>query len=117
MTNSADPIFTPDDIAPRLVAEFGYSPTSAQRVAERLATIDEDIRRAFWRWWQTGEFPASLEVQGYTLERLMRDHDLGPVAAFSTLDGLKVDPELTLDTLRRGFDRHPTPPGRSSVED
>jgi len=39
----------------------------------------------------------------------MAEFGLNPFAAFSTLDGLKTEPERTLDTLRRGFDRRRPP--------
>jgi len=109
MDEPASAPFTARDIAPRLVQEFGYRPAAADRVAQRLTTIDAGIREAFWRWWRTRALDPSIQVEGYTVERLMREHHLNPVAAFSTLDGLRADPRLTLDTLRRGFDRHSRP--------
>jgi hypothetical protein len=103
-----DPV-SAQEIAERLIKEFGYRPLVAERVAQRMLTIDPIIRAPFWRWWHTGALAPDVEVEGYTIERLMSEHQLNPVAAFSTLDGLKTDPTLTLDTLRRGFDRHSRP--------
>jgi hypothetical protein len=109
MHDSAGSSFSAHDVAPRLVEEFGYRPAAAERVAQRLTSIDPVIRDAFWQWWQTGSLDPALEVEGYTVDRLMSEYGLNPVAAFSTLDGLKNAPQLTLDTLRRGFDRRSPP--------
>jgi hypothetical protein len=93
------------DLLPRLTSEFGYKPPVAKQVAERLACADPQIRVAFWRWWETGEIDNALEIEGYTIERLMTERKLKPVAAFSTLVWLRSDPQQALSTLRRGFDR------------
>ena len=93
------------DLLPRLTSEFGYKPSVAVQVAERLACADPRIRGAFWQWWETGEIDNTLEIEGYTIERLMTERKLKPVAAFSTLAWLRSEPQQALSTLRRGFDR------------
>jgi len=50
-----------DDLIPRLVSEFGYTPAFARRTARRLATGDERVKQAFWHWWRTGDVDNSVE--------------------------------------------------------
>ncbi len=92
------------------VRRSSSKPAAAARLAERLTTgIDPIVRESFGHWWQTGSLEPTLEVEGYSVPRLMAEFGLNPFAAFSTLDGLKTEPERTLDTLRRGFDRRRPP--------
>jgi len=93
-------------LIPRLVAEFGYPQAGAQLVADKLADASPDIQDAFMRWWTTGRLPdpENLEIEGYTVQRLMEEHGMKPVAAFLTLDWLRREPEKARASLKKGHD-------------
>ena len=91
-------------LVPRLIAEFGYPAEGARIVAEKIAACGPQVRAAFAMWWQTGEL-TDLEIEGYTVERLMAEHNMKPIAAFLTLDWLGREPEKARASLRRGHDR------------
>ena len=93
-----------DDLLPRLTAEFGYKPEHARRAAQRLVTADDCLKRAFWRWWQTGDVDNSVEIAGYTPARLMAERKMTPLSAYSTLDLLQREPAETLRALKKGHD-------------
>jgi hypothetical protein len=93
-----------DDLIPRLTAEFGYKPEHARRVAQRLITADDGLKRAFWRWWRTGDIDNSVEFAGYTPARLMAERKMTPLSAYSTLDLLQREPAETLRALEKGHD-------------
>ena len=93
-----------EDLIPRLTSEFGYTPEVACRVARRLVAADERVKRAFWRWWRTGEVDNSVEIAGYTPARLMAERRMTPLSAYSTLDVLQRVPDDTLRALKKGHD-------------
>ena len=90
-------------IAARLVSEFGYSPASADTTARDLIGCSPAVWEAFSCWWQTGDF-APLEVEGFSAERLVRDHGLLAPGAFLMLDWLLKNPNAAKAALMRGHD-------------
>ena len=102
MSSALTSTFRVQDLVPRMTGELGYKPDLAERIAHRLTVADEPIKAAFWRWWTTGELDQSIEAWGYTTTRLMTEHGLAPLAAFSTLAWLQNDPQQALRALRYG---------------
>lgn len=94
----------PYEIVPRLVAEFGYTEKSAQRVALELQTCTPTIQEAFEKWWRGEGLDLQLEVKGYTLKRLIEEYGFGPVAAFLDMDWLIREPEEAAQALSEGYD-------------
>lgn len=93
-----------DDLIPRLISEFGFAPNHARRVAQRLAMADASLKRAFLRWWQTGDVDNTIEVAGYTVQRLVQERGMTPLSAYSTLELLWREPTETLRALKKGHD-------------
>lgn len=91
-------------IVRRLVAELGYSDRGASLVADRLEVSDVRIRASFLKWWNSGHIE-SVEVEGYGVQQLMREHQFNPIAAFLTLDWLIKEPGNAKAALARGHDR------------
>lgn len=92
-----------EELVSRLVSEFGYPQWGAERVAANLAACAPGVREAFVLWWTTRQMPA-IEVEGFTLESLVRDHAMNPIAAFLTLDALVREPGRIKASLARGHD-------------
>jgi hypothetical protein len=44
-------------------------------------------------------------VEGYSIERLMKEFGMNPIAAFLALDWLIRDPDTARALIKRGFDR------------
>lgn len=105
MNKSPETLFEAQDLIPRLVKEFGYTEAKALVMANKLVKLEADLKVAFWDWWQTGTLDSSVEVLGYTLERVMDEFGLKPVPAFSTLSWIRREPERALEALKRGRDR------------
>lgn len=93
--------FSVADLLDRLTEEFGYSPSAAKQVATDLVQADPRVKQAFWRWWTTGTIDTLLNIEGYTVERLLDEKRAAtPVAAFANLAFLASDPQTALQTLR-----------------
>ena len=95
--------FSAADLLPRLETEFGYRPWLASQIAEKLVASDPRVKKAFWQWWQSGQLDETLDVEGFTAARLVRERGLSAVNAFATLDWLLREPELALTTVN-GYD-------------
>ncbi|HTK09753.1 MAG TPA: hypothetical protein VL485_21455 [Ktedonobacteraceae bacterium] len=95
----------PEAIALRLEAEFGYTRKRAEETARKLQTCAPAIQKAFEQWWRGQGFAEQLEAQGYTLQRLMDEHNFRPVGAFLTMDWIMREPDQALRALARGYDR------------
>ncbi len=92
------------EIIQRLTGELGYPESGAYVVAEKLLALAPEVNAGFECWWRTGEIQP-LEVEGYTIEKLMTKHSLKPIAAFLTLDWLVREPEKAKAAVERGHDR------------
>lgn len=92
-----------NELIHRLTTEFGYPPKGAQIVAEKLANCTPQIQATFTKFWETGEISV-MEVEGYTVSRLMAEHGMKPIAAFLTLDWLIREPEKAKASLKKGHD-------------
>ncbi len=99
--------YSSEDLVPRLISEFRYSPELAEAAAQDLSSADPRVMRAFWRWWNTGELDNSLVIEGYTVRRLMEERQQQPVAAFRLLAWLAADPATALRRLQRRRERPP----------
>ena len=107
MGNADEALYAARDLAPRLVSEFGYGPELAEEAARELSSADAGVQRPFWRWWSTGELDNSIEIEGYTVGRLMAERGQQPVAAFRLLAWIAADSATALRRLRRGRERAP----------
>jgi len=96
---------TTADLIHRLIEEFGYPPAGAKLVAEKLVASSPMVKVSFLHWWRTGVLDTEMEIEGYTLTRLIDQHTLKPIAAFLTLDWLVREPETARAVIARGYDR------------
>ena len=91
-------------ITDRLKEQYHYPEDGARLIAEKLSHSHPEVQKAFWIWWEHGSI-GELEVEGYNINRLMKEHDMNPIAALLTLDWLLRDPEKAKASLKRGHDR------------
>lgn len=78
----------------------GLDDTHAAAVATRLLSTAPRVRGAFLRWWLTGRVD-DLEVEGYSLRRLVHDRGMSPIGALLTLSLLAADERVTPQELGR----------------
>jgi len=95
---------TASELLPRLVGEYGYSARGADLVANKLVMAAPEVQEAFLHWWATCEFP-EIQIEGHSLESLVAQHSMNPIAAFLTLDWLLRAPAEAKASLARGHDR------------
>ena len=88
----------------QLIRDFDYPPDGAEMVADDFIQAGAPIRLALKGWLTDGTIP-SLEVQGFTVRRLMGDYRMNIFAALLTLDSLSKNPDRALATLKKGLER------------
>lgn len=101
--------FTVEDIASRLISDFGYGAKGANSVAEKLVNADLDIREAFYRWWEAYlsgspiEVDNTIEIGGWTARRLVADRGVLVPGSYADLTWLRHDPTMAQDYLKRNW--------------
>ncbi len=88
----------------RLVSEFGYNDGGAALVAAKLANLHGELAEIVERWWRDGA-TIHFSVRGYTVQSLMADSAMNPIAAILTLDWLLREPDKAERAIRHGHDR------------
>jgi hypothetical protein len=88
-------------LAQRFVETQGIDEGDAAKVADKIATADQDIWNSALAWAKHGELPAEPEVEGYTPKLLGEKYS--PSVAFTALMGLRTEPERTLSALRHSL--------------
>jgi hypothetical protein len=94
----------PEELMPRLVAEFGYPEKNAEKVVQKLQACTPVVQEAFEKWWRGEGLDPQLAVKGYTLKRLIEEYGFGPIAAFLDMDWLVREPEQAAQALSEGYD-------------
>lgn len=93
-----------------LVKRHGLDPQHARSVADRLLASTPALRGAFRRWWLTGGIE-DVEVEGYSLRRLVEEKGMSPLSALLALSLLQVDSAVSREDLDR------RPPGDLQPEE
>ncbi|MGE5653141.1 MAG: hypothetical protein ACM3ZQ_02580 [Bacillota bacterium] len=92
-----------EELTQHLMTEFSYPARGAALVAEKLMKLHPELEAQFVIWWHNGSLPR-VTVEEYTVERLMHEHSMNPIAAMLTLDWLLREPEQAKASLKRGHD-------------
>ena len=69
-----------------------YSKSNIQRLFKALSNMDKESRKWYLRFYFTGAYPAA-EVEGFTVETLIKDFHYTNAQAFLVFDWLKHNPE------------------------
>ena len=80
-----------------------YSDKGAEVAADMFFQAHEQIQEAYISFIETGLLPET-EIEGYTVEQLMTEHKMKPLAAFLTLDWLIRFPDEAKKSLAKGHD-------------
>jgi len=87
-----------------LISEWKYTEHEAKMVTEDLLVSQPQIQQSFDLWQASGDLP-TLEVEGYTVQQLAKEHGMNPMAALLTLDWLLTDPESAKSAIAEGYDQ------------
>ena len=87
-----------------LKTKYGYNPRGAQLVADKLEKMNPLLADLFVQWQKDGVIP-QFEIEGYSIQRLLKKHKMTPIAAFLTLDWLMREPNIALASLKKGKER------------
>ena len=91
------------ELAKFLVEEWDYVPKQAPGVAEKLLSLEPDIRAAFENWLETGKFadaPVFSDLSPQSLNQLVR---VKPPAVFMLLDWVRREPEEAIQAINDEF--------------
>jgi hypothetical protein len=93
-----------EEIMKRLRDDLGYSKQGAEAIIAELATCRDEVKKAFAAWWVDGRLD-TLEVEGWTAQKISERFGCLPPAAILNLDWLLTEPIAARAALQRGVDR------------
>ena len=80
-----------------------YSEKGIDIVVAGVQEMDQEIRVGMERFLETGEI-WGIQIEGFSVEKLIEEHGMNEVAAFLTLDWIKKEPEMAILSLQKGHD-------------
>ena len=79
-----------------------YPEYMLETTADKVEKMNERIKEAVEDWANDGTIP-TIEVEGWSYNRLVEKFNMRPVAAFLALDWLTRDPEKASKSLKNGI--------------
>lgn len=79
-----------------------YPDYMLEQTADKVERMDERIKAAFEEWVDSNFIP-TIEIEGWSYNKLVEKFKMRPVAAFLALDWLTRDPEKASKALKRGI--------------
>ena len=74
-----------------LIDKYDYKNSQVDSVVDKILAFSPPIADSFQKWLDTGEIDG-LEVEGYTVNSILKIRPMKTVAAFLALDWLAKDP-------------------------
>ena len=71
---------------------------------EKINSMPDNIQCAFEEWAKSDQLP-SIEVEGYSLRKLIDEFQMKTIGAFTTLSWLQTAPIEAKEALSSGYDR------------
>ena len=68
-----------------------------------IDNFEPELRKDFEKYLTRGVFP-SREIEGWTIEKLIKNYGMTPVGAFLTFDWLIREPKRAAEALKKGYD-------------
>lgn len=90
-----------DNIIMTLCAQ-DYPDYMLEQTADKVERMDERIKAAFEEWVDNDVIP-TIEIEGWSYNKLVEKFKMRPVAAFLVLDWLTREPEKAAKALKRGI--------------
>ena len=79
-----------------------YPDYMLEQTADKVERMDERIKAAFEEWVDNDVIP-TIEIEGWSYNKLVEKFKMRPVAAFLALDWLTREPERAAMALKRGI--------------
>ena len=79
-----------------------YPDYMLEQTAGKVERMDERIKAAFEEWGDNDVIP-TIEIEGWSYNKLVEKFKMRPVAAFLALDWLTREPEKAAKALKRGI--------------
>lgn len=79
-----------------------YPDYMLEQTADKVENMNKSLMEAFEDWANNGNIP-TIEVEGWSYNRLIEKFNMRPVAAFLALDWLIRDPEKASKSLKKGI--------------
>ena len=79
-----------------------YPQYMLEQTADKLENMNSNLKVAFEDWANNGTIP-TVEVEGWSYNRLIEKFKMRPIAAFIALDWLIRDPEKASKSLNIGI--------------
>lgn len=79
-----------------------YPDYMLEQTADKVERMDERIKAAFEEWVDNDVIP-TIEIEGWSYNKLVEKFKMRPVAAFLALDWLTREPEKAAKALKRGI--------------
>lgn len=79
-----------------------YPQYMLEQTADKLKNMNSNLKEAFENWANNGTIP-TVEVEGWSYNRLIEKFNMRPVAAFLALDWLIRDPEKASKSFKKGI--------------
>jgi putative SOS response-associated peptidase YedK len=83
----------------KLIDELDVPKSAAEGIIEKAKKLQPEIAASFEKWLESGTID-TIEIEGYTLEKLMHERKMNIVSAYLLLDWLKREPEAAKNAMR-----------------
>lgn len=92
-----------DEFIHWLITDYKYPQRGAEILYDEYLKADDSIKKAFQDYKQSREVP-NLEIEGYSVSVLQKDHNMNVIASLLTLDYLIKEPSKAKKSLQKGHD-------------
>jgi len=72
-------------------------------MVEEIENMPDNIQCAFEEWVKSNQLP-SIEIEGYSLRKLIEEFQMKTIGAFTTLSWLQTNPVEAKEALASGYD-------------
>ena len=86
-----------------LLRKEEYPEYMQDAMIEEIDGMPDNIKNAFEEWAKTNRLPL-IEVEGYSLQKLIDEFQMKTIGAFTTLSWLMESPEEAKKALIEGYD-------------
>ncbi len=82
----------------KLIDDLDVPKSAVEGIIEKVKKLQPDIAASFEKWFESGVID-TIEIEGYTLEKLMGERKMNIVSAYLLLDWLKRDPDAARNAM------------------
>jgi len=86
-----------------LLRKEEYPEYMLDAMIDEINGMPENLKSAFGEWTKTGQLPL-IEVEGYSLRKLIDEFQMKTIGAFTTLSWLQTNPDEAKGALSFGYD-------------